>query len=68
MKTYTDFILDITSTHSLLQELNAILPFPSIEGLMEWFSSKGYQLADCDADLLYQHQNALLNNDEQVNY
>jgi uncharacterized protein (DUF1330 family) len=68
MKTYTDFILDITAQADLLQELNLVLPFPEAEQMRSWFASKGYHLESFDIEMLYQNQNALLDANEQVNY
>ncbi|MBO3462886.1 hypothetical protein G7B40_001220 [Aetokthonos hydrillicola Thurmond2011] len=68
MKTYTDFISDITINFELLKELEAVLPFTDANCLQTWFSSKGYYLTEGDVAMLYHNQNSLMNADEQINY
>jgi hypothetical protein len=68
MKTYMDFITDITTDVGLLQELELVLPFANTEALTVWFSYKGYRLGDGDAAMLYQHQNALMDSGEPIHY
>jgi hypothetical protein len=68
MKTYMDFITDITTSSSLLQELELVLPFANTEALTVWFSYKGYTLGSGDALMLYQHQNALMDSGEPIHY
>jgi hypothetical protein len=68
MKTYMDFITDITSNNQLLQELELVIPFPNTEALTLWFSHKGYSLAEGDAAMLYQHQDALMESGDPINY
>ncbi len=68
MKTYMDFITDITTNSQLLQELELVLPFPNTDALTVWFSYKGYALGNGDALMLYQHQNALMDSGEPIHY
>jgi hypothetical protein len=68
MKTYMDFITDITTNAGLLQDLELVLPFPNTEALMVWFSHRGYSLGDGDALMLYQHQGALMDSGEPIHY
>jgi hypothetical protein len=68
MKSYMDFITDITMDVGLLRELELVLPFANTEALMVWFSYKGYALEGGDALMLYQHQNALLESGEPIHY
>jgi hypothetical protein len=68
MKTYMDFVTDITTNSKLLQELELVLPFTNTEALTVWFSYKGYALGRGDAVMLYQHQNALMDSGEPIHY
>jgi hypothetical protein len=68
MKTYMDFITDITTNNQLLQELELVLPFTNTEALTVWFSYKGYSLENGDALMLYQHQDALMDSGEPIHY
>ena len=68
MKTYMDFIADISSNVNLLKELEIVLPFTDPQSLTHWFVGKGYQLAEGDVEMLYGSQSSLLENGEQINY
>ncbi len=68
IRTYTDFISDITTNSELLRELDTVLPFVGTNALKSWFSSKGYSLTEGDVSMLYQNQNSLMNSNEQINY
>jgi hypothetical protein len=68
MKSYMDFIADISSNVNLLAELEVLLPFPDQQSLTHWFMGKGYQLADGDVEMLYGSQSSLMENSEQISY
>lgn len=68
LKTYTDFISDITINVNLLRELDNVLPFVDTNSLKSWFGDKGYFLVEEDVVMLYQNQNSLMNSAEQINY
>jgi hypothetical protein len=68
MKSYMDFIADISSNVNLLKELEIVLPFNDPQSLTSWFVGKGYQLAEGDVEMLYGSQSSLLENGEQINY
>jgi hypothetical protein len=68
MKSYMDFIADISSNVNLLQELEIVLPFTDPQSLTNWFMGQGYQLAEGDVEMLYGSQSSLLGNGEQINY
>jgi hypothetical protein len=68
MKTYMDFITDVSSNNSLLKELEASLPFTDLDSLRHWFAQQGYQLANGDVEMLYESQSSLMENTEQINY
>jgi hypothetical protein len=68
MKSYMDFIADISSNVSLLKELEIVLPFTDPQSLTHWFVGQGYQLAEGDVEMLYGSQSSLLENGEQINY
>ncbi len=68
MKSYMDFITDISSNLNLLAELEGLLPFPDQQSLTHWFMGKGYQLADGDIAMLYSSQSSLMENTEQISY
>jgi hypothetical protein len=68
MKTYMDFITDVSSNNSLLKELEASLPFVDLDSLRHWFAQQGYQLANGDVEMLYESQSSLMENTEQINY
>jgi hypothetical protein len=68
MKTYMDFITDLSSNINLLKELEANLPFTDLDGLQLWFVQQGYQLAPGDVEMLYASQSSLMDNAEQINY
>jgi hypothetical protein len=68
MKSYMDFISDISSNVNLLKELEVLLPFPDPQTLTHWFVAQGYQLAEGDIEMLYGSQSSLIDNAEQINY
>jgi hypothetical protein len=68
MKSYMDFIAELSSNANLLQELETVLPFADVQSLTTWFVGHGYQLATGDIEMLYSSQSSLMDNGEQVNY
>lgn len=68
MKTYVDFISDLTLDRNLLHALEQDIPFDSRDTLAQWFFARGYSLSEHDAKTLFDNQTSLMNDVEQVNY
>ncbi|MET9834750.1 hypothetical protein ABZ078_36930 [Streptomyces sp. NPDC006385] len=68
MKSYGDFISDITDDATLYDALCDAIPFDGPAELAAWFAGRGYQLTDKDAQTLLTNQEEVTGVGEQVHY
>ncbi len=67
-KTYADFIVDLADDESLNKALFAAAPFESAEALRNWFEEKGYAISETDSLTIFQSQDMLLQEGENIAY
>lgn len=67
-KGYADFIKDIAENKSLNEELYSAAPFADVNILQKWFADRGYTISEKDADTIFQSQDMLLQEGENIAY
>ena len=67
-KGYADFIKDIAENKELNEELCSAAPFADVNILQKWFTDRGYTISDKDADTIFQSQDMLLQEGENIAY
>lgn len=67
-KGYADFIKDIAENKDLNEELYSAAPFADVHILQKWFAERGYNITDKDAETIFQSQDMLLQEGENIAY